>query len=142
MSDMIPLYQAIASTLAWARNAEERGNAEWGPKARARLQWLVDQLPSGSGIDIGPSLDEEASDPDRKLVFTFSYHHMNGHGCYDGWTDHTLIVRPSLQDGIDLRITGKDRNQIKEYLHEVFHHALTRMVSRYGVTESTEKDAA
>jgi hypothetical protein len=83
-------------------------------------------LPSGSGIDCGTELDRAACKP-GKLVFTFSYHHMNEAGMYDGWTEHTLIVTPSF-DGIDLRITGRDRNQVKEYLYDIYHNDLTQEV--------------
>jgi len=49
---------------------------------------------------------------------------MNESGAYDGWTEHKLIVSPSLLFDLDLRITGRDRNGIKEYLHDVFSAAL------------------
>lgn len=47
---------------------------------------------------------------------------------YDGWTDHTVIVTPSLRSGFDIRITGRDRNQTKEYLYEVFDSALREVI--------------
>ena len=47
---------------------------------------------------------------------------------YDGWTNHTLTVRASLQFGIDLTISGRNRNQIKEYLYETFQCALTDLI--------------
>jgi hypothetical protein len=49
---------------------------------------------------------------------------MNEQGSYDGWTEHTVIVTPSLAMGYRLRITGRDRNGIKEYMHDVFNAAL------------------
>lgn len=49
----------------------------------------------------------------------------NENGMYDGWTQHSIIVRPSFVHGLDITITGKDRNQIKEYLHDVYFSALT-----------------
>jgi len=39
---------------------------------------------------------------------------------YDGWTEHKIIVTPSLMAGFNLQITGKDKGQIKEYLCEVY----------------------
>ena len=53
---------------------------------------------------------------------------MNENGFYDGWTDHTLTVRPSLVHGIELEISGRNRNDIKEYLHETFHSALFDLI--------------
>lgn len=118
-----PLYREIASMLTAIDNCRKAGNQEWLEKHEATLKHLVDRLPSGGGIDIGPKLDRDACKLDR-LVFTFSYHHMNENGMYDGWTDHVLTVRPSF-DGIDLRISGRDRNQVKDYLYETFQYALT-----------------
>jgi hypothetical protein len=46
---------------------------------------------------------------------------MDEHGCYDGWTHHKVIVKASLWAGIDIRVTGRDRNQIKEYIAEQFN---------------------
>jgi len=80
-------------------------------------------LPSGSGIDSGCAIDVDASDS-RKIFIDTSYHHMNDGGYYDGWTEHRITVSPSF-DGIDIKISGRDRNQIKDYLHDVFYTALT-----------------
>ena len=44
-------------------------------------------------------------------------------GMYDGWTEHELHVTPSF-GGIDLRITGRDRNETKGYLYDVYAIAL------------------
>lgn len=90
------------------------------------LNKLCKQLPSGSGWDCGTKLCE-CSTP-RRLVFTGSYHHMNMDGFYDGWTDHDIIVTPSLIHDFDLRITGRDRNDVKDYLHDLFHHVLNQEV--------------
>ena len=60
------------------------------------------------------------STPD-KLVFYTSFHHMNDNGFYDGWTEHTVTVRPSLQFGFNMKISGQNRNEIKYHLHDVFY---------------------
>lgn len=86
-----------------------------------------DYMPSGSGIDNGVKIDLDKCN-DNRLTFTFGYHHMNESGMYCGWTDHSLIVTPSF-DGIRLKITGRDRNFVKEYLYDLFHHALTQPVA-------------
>ena len=62
---------------------------------------------------------------------------MNEHGFYAGWTKHMVTVRPSLAFGLDVRIGGRDRNAIKDYLAEVFLHALTRPLSREEQYEPT-----
>lgn len=121
-----PLYRAIATTLQAMENCCKAGNAEWLDKHGETLKALTAQLPSGSGIDNGTKLLADECKP-GKLVFAFGFHHMNENGMYDGWTEHELHVTPSF-DGIDLRITGLDRNDIKDYLYDVYHHALTAEV--------------
>jgi hypothetical protein len=79
-------------------------------------------MPSGSGFDSGTTLDLEASHAE-KLVFATSFHHMNEHGYYDGWTDHKVVVTPSFQ-GFNMRIGGQNRYDIKEVIYEVFRQAL------------------
>jgi len=113
-------YQAIARKIAAISNCERLKNTEWLGRHLSILREIVKKdAPSGSGIDCGTEIDEENSTQD-KLIFTFSYHHMNDGGMYDGWTEHKAIVTPSLLFGFSLKITGRDRNAIKEYLHEVY----------------------
>jgi len=45
---------------------------------------------------------------------------MNENGYYDGWTDHVIHVTPSLTQGFSLRITGTNRNGIKDYLVDIY----------------------
>lgn len=120
------LPHAIAETLEVISRMR---NSARGPREdillgcwEERLEKIMDSAPSGSGIDNGTKLDETKSGQ-AKLVFTFGYHHMNEHGFYDGWTDHTAVVTPSF-NGFNLKITGRDRNQIKDYLYDVYAHWL------------------
>lgn len=122
-----PLYRELASTLQAIGNCRKAGNHEWLEKHETRLKQLCDLLPSGCGIDEGTYLERDACKPDR-LVFSLGFHHMNDAGFYDGWTEHVLTVRPSF-DGIDIAISGRNRNDIKGYLHETYHHALTQDVA-------------
>jgi len=125
---MAKRYQVIATAAQARITCKERGNNEWLEKWTETIENETANLPSGSGIDSAPKFDFEKSTPE-KLIFDFGYHHMNDGGYYDGWTDHSLIVTPSLQFGFSIRITGKDRNQTKEYLYDVFHDALTEEVT-------------
>lgn len=84
---------------------------------------VKNHMPSGSGFDCGTKLDLDASHAE-KLVFTTEFHHMNDGGYYDGWTEHTITVTPSLSDGFRLRISGRNCNEIKDLIHEQFRHAL------------------
>lgn len=119
------VYQHIASALAAMINCLEARNTEWFDRHEETINTLIKRyLPSGGGIDQGTKLDFTNSAPNR-LVFIAPFHHMNVHGYYSGWTDHTVIVTPDLAFGFDLKITGRDRNDIKEYLADTFHHALS-----------------
>jgi hypothetical protein len=127
------VYQQIASCLQAMANCRKSGNDEWLQKHADTIAGLVrNKLPSGSGWDNGTKLDLDASTPE-KLVFDGAFHHMNDGGYYDGWTEHRITVTPSLVFGIDIKISGCDRNDIKEYLHEIFHGSLTE--------ESSNEDA-
>ncbi len=118
------LYAQLAMLICARLNCISKGNSEWEAKHEEQILSIVkDTAPSGSGIDCGTKINLDDSAPE-KLVFDFSYHHMNDGGYYDGWTEHRLIVTPSLQFGCNLKITGKDRNDTKEYLHEVYSYWL------------------
>lgn len=111
---------------AW-RNCIKSNNSLWEFRHNELLHLIEKNiLPSGAGIDSGCKLNFEKS-TDMRIVIDFSYHHMNEAGFYDGWTEHSLTITPSF-DGIDLRISGKDRNQIKDYLYDTFHHCLTSKI--------------
>lgn len=125
-----PAYKAIARALDAHHNATKSGNTEWAAKHLARAQWLVKQhLPSGSGIDSGTKLLDVSTG--EKLQFQADFHHMNETGMYSGWTYHRVIVTPSLTAGFRIRITGADRNDIKDYLHSIFDSALAETVREY-----------
>jgi len=122
-----PLYKAIASTLQAYNNCVKSNNTEWQEKHEERLSYICkDYMPSGSGIDSGITFNMELSKPD-KLVFDFSYHHM-GEGYYKKWTQHRLYVTPSLVNDFDLKITGENYNDVKEYLYQLFNDALCMIV--------------
>ena len=125
------VYQEIASALDGMRNCqahyEQPGKShlfDWIDRHRDRAETITKRyMPSGAGIDTGTTLDVDSC-RDNKLVFNTSFHHMDESGGYDGWTDHTVTVKPSLVHGLDITISGRDRNDIKSYLHDVFDMAL------------------
>jgi hypothetical protein len=111
------------------QSCEASGNSEWSRKHRERIETLVQKhFPSGSGFDVGTGIDLDASS-EEKLVLHTSFHHMNEGGMYDGWTDHIIRVYPSLAFGFRTTISGRDRNQIKEYMGECFCNALSAEVT-------------
>ena len=126
-----PVYRQLANLILARDNCVRCGNSEWRLRHEDSAHRIVKQfMPSGSGIDSGTWLDLDAClrHPGERLVFYAPFHHMNEGGMYDGWTEHMVIVTPSLWHDFDLRITGRDRNDIKEYLHEVFHAALMQKI--------------
>lgn len=115
-----PLYSSIANKF----QAMQTCNETWRELHETAIKSLVENhMPSGSGIDSGTEFDFDNSKP-QKLVFTFSYHHMDEGGMYDGWTEHKLILTPSLVGNFDMKIIGPNRNDCKEYFYQVFDYAL------------------
>ena len=121
------IFQIIASKANAVRNCEETGNVEWMDKHEAAILELVkDYLPSGSGFDCGTKIELDEC-TDTKLVFSTSFHHMNDIGMYDGWTEHRVVVTPSF-NGFDLKISGRDRNGIKEVIADYFYADLSKEI--------------
>jgi hypothetical protein len=123
-----PLYRKLAGLLLAIDNCEKSGNSEWQKRHTATLFDLVAKhMPSGSGFDRGTKLLVVSSEPEN-LVFETSFHHMNETGTYDGWTEHLVSVKPSLVHGFTLKVSGRDRNEIKSLISEVFWNCLTTEV--------------
>jgi hypothetical protein len=121
------LYSEMAKSVQARLNCEtnEKGNTnEWHARHEDALDMMADMLPSGSGFDSGTKIDLERSHG-GKLVLTTSYHHINENGYYCGWTEHTVTVTPSF-GGFNIRVSGRNRNDIKDYISDTFCHALTR----------------
>lgn len=122
------LYQRIARLVAARLNCEKSGNTEWFDRHTQRLEDITKNiLPSGSGFDCGTTIDLDESGPERVVLRT-EFHHMDDGGYYDGWTDHTILITPSLQFGFELRITGKNRNDIKDYIYQIFEQVLNEEI--------------
>jgi len=127
----VSIAAAISRGLQAMANCEHSGNTEWLPKHRERVLAIVKATaPSGSGIDCGTELDLENSTSER-LVFTLSFHHMNEHGSYDGWSNHEIVVKSSLAFGLDVKVKGQNRNDVKDYLHEVYAEWLRTEIDEF-----------
>lgn len=125
------LIEDIASTIDAYHNCVKSGNALWEGKHLERLEQIArNELPSGSGIDSGTAIDIERSSG-NKIILTAGFHHMDENGYYDGWTEHEVIVTPAF-DGINLKITGRNRNEIKDYLHDVYYWTLLQVRGEDG----------
>lgn len=97
--------------------------AQWKENHEHALHKLEQRLPSGAGIDAGTTINLDRSTREKTVLQT-SYHHMNDSGMYDGWTEHAVTVSASLVHRLNIRIGGPNRNQIKDYLHDVFTECL------------------
>lgn len=126
----VPRYAAIARALVAYQNCVKSGNEEWKERHMDRVRDLCNALPSGGGFDSGCRLVAEESTGER-LIFEADFHHMNRDGFYDGWSYHRVIVTASLSFGIAMKITGRNRNEIKEYIADLFHPILTELVDEY-----------
>lgn len=113
MSMKIPVYKKIARTLISVEGGNDK-DSEWLHRIE---DWVRLNGPSGSGVDNGTRL---AGSTSNRLCLDVSFHHMDEHGCYCGWTNHKIIVRPDLSFGFDIHVTGPDKNQIKSYLGELY----------------------
>lgn len=128
-----PLPETILSRLASTLDALhscERAQAEgqdrsrWIARHGETLDALDALLPSGSGCDNGSKVDR--SRPLSKgLLIETAFHHLSTHGFYTGWTDHKITFHPTLYGGPTIKVSGRDRNEIKDYLGDVFYHTLT-----------------
>jgi hypothetical protein len=78
-------------------------------------------LPHGSGIDSGCTIDREFKKD--CVIINVPYHNMDENGYYCGWSEFKVICKPEF-DGIYLKITGKDKYYVKDYLYSVFANCL------------------
>jgi hypothetical protein len=120
------LYQTLAQLVQARLNCIASGNTEWRMNHERKIIALCKAaLPSGSGWDLGTRLDLDRSTGERLVLFG-QFHHMTDAGVYDGWTEHTITVRPSLAFGFTLTVSGRNRNDIKAYLSDLFNEMLSR----------------
>ena len=120
-----PVYQKLASLIQARINCAASGNLEWFERHTEKAEEIIRaHLPHGSGFDAGVKVEWDKCNPD-KIVLSTGFHHMNDGGYYDGWTEHEIIVRASLAFGFTLKVTGRDRRNIKEYIADTFHHCLS-----------------
>ena len=117
------LYSELAQAIQARKSCEQSGNTEWFDKWSSRIKTIEDLLPHGSGFDSGTKIDLEASHADR-LIFQTSFHHMDDAGFYSGWTEHTVTVTPAFIGDYHIRISGRNVNDIKEFIAEEFEYIL------------------
>lgn len=115
----------ISNTLEAMRTCEQNGRTDWrNTWARVLGVLAREYLPRGAGIDNGTTINADRSKPGR-LVLDCEFHHMDGNGMYDGWTQHALTATPTFGRDVRIAVGGRDRNGIKDYLADVYQTALT-----------------
>lgn len=133
----LKLFRLIGSRARTANSTTAFTNEDVRQRTIEEIKRLCREfMPSGSGFDSGTTLDIDASGP-TKLVFQTAYHHMNEDGFYDGWTQHKVTVLSEF-DGLNIRIGGRDRNNIKEYIGETFYSALHQEIESIWDGEARE----
>ena len=113
----------LAGSIQARINCINSNNTEWKEKHEDVIMGFEKLLPSGSGLDSGCKFDLEKSNS-HKIVINTSFHHMDENGMYDGWTDHTITLTPTF-GGFDIKISGRDRGMIKDYLCDTFSEYFT-----------------
>lgn len=127
-----PLYAELAQLIQARANCLKSfqstgvNNGGFDRHSQSIEKLVTEHMPSGSGFDNGTFLDLDSSHTE-KLVFNTQFHHMNEVGYYDGWTEHTVTVTPSF-GGINLRVSGRNKNDIKEAIYQAFSIALETVV--------------
>ena len=134
-----PAILHISEALIRAQRFETRGSLCENPERAARiLASLVmhfrECMPSGSGFDMGCSLDLDRSTP-QSIQFTAPFHRMDENGSYCGWVTYRCRVIPTFQ-GIDLIVRGPKCDGLIDYVHEVLHSALTATVTWPALIEN------
>ena len=117
------IIQCLASSIQARLNCIQAKNTEWESRHKDTINRIVKNcLPSGSGFDSGCTVDLDKSTGDKIIIHT-SFHHMNDGGYYAGWTEHIVTVTPAFT-GIHISVSGRNYNDIKEYIAETFTYAL------------------
>lgn len=87
-----------------------------------RVYDIMKGAPSGPGIDSTSFIPGECTR--EQLVFYVEYQHIDEYGGYDARTYHRVIVTPDLL-GINLRVTGRNKNDIRKHLSNLYYQWLT-----------------
>ena len=85
---------------------------------------LFKNFPIGSGI----CNTEVISVTDKKIVIGFSYQHYNDNGYHEGYTNHECRITAKFDD-FNIYISGRNKNDIKDYLHELFFYNITEFIN-------------
>jgi hypothetical protein len=110
------LYQKIARVVSQENTA----------KKSKELALLQELLPNGNVIGL-QELNLSTvrcvillKSTKKRIVIDTAYWHP----IIRQWTEHQIIITPSFEGEINIRITGKNQYNVKEYLHDIFRDVL------------------
>lgn len=125
----VAVYQKLATTFMAYRNCLEAMGPQTSHNHKhyatlADRHWetikgiVKDSLPHGSGIDTDLQFDFSKSGFDRLLIHG-EYHNMDDCGNYDGWTQFTVAVIPSLSFDfqVEVEVSDYDLIRVKDRTH-------------------------
>ena len=92
-----------------------------------RYEFIIKQFEDGLPVGSGIVATEVISVTNKKIVISFDYQHMNDNGYYDGWTHHEARITATF-GGYTMYISGRNRNDIKDYLHELFSCHISKFI--------------
>lgn len=121
---MTTVIGLIASNCNWHKNIKD---AKWLDQCEQNLDYAKTFLPKGSGIDAGCEIDIDKSSY-SKVIITFDFHVMDDNGYYAGWLKYKVIATTDFS-GLKLKIVGSNKYLIKDYLHDTFYEALTKIIN-------------
>lgn len=120
-----PIYAAMAEAITAYQNCVAKGNELWANRWLDRLKQLENLLPVGSGSGFFDVHLFALYRFKEEIRIDLSYLFTDEHGVYDGYRDYQVVIKPSLFLGVKLTVKGRDRNDIKTYIRDVYYQALT-----------------
>ncbi len=84
------------------------------------IEKILCTLPSGGGF-AGTEVKEVSS---KKVILATEFYHVSQNGHREGVTSHRITFTPTLV-GTDIKVSGRNFNDVKSYIAEVFHNWAT-----------------
>ena len=114
------VYQRLAELIRLDANPNYNGPT--------LIEFVKENLPSGSGLDSGVKVltDLESLKKSQKIILEANWHHMDEHGGYNGLTYHKVTIYPELEHGFRIKISGKNKNGVKDYMEDLFYRFLNK----------------
>lgn len=126
------LVQELATRLQCIKHADDHPIYKGSQGVhKAVVKRIMSTAPSGSGFDAGTKIHKEVYGKGTRkydllaLQFLAEFHHMDDIGYYCGWTKHIVTVRSALSGELHIAISGPNKRQIKDYIHDVYYSWLT-----------------